>query len=128
VNREPSSRTPTWSASCTAPNTIEDNRFDGGGYGGGHSGGGNGGYGGGGDYGGGGNKGGGAPNTPKDNPHAGIRRDPSEFGGSKVFITPGGFQTMQSKANNMSWDDDDLPGGGGALPLKPTPPDEDAPF
>ena len=63
---------------------------------------------------------------PKDNPQAGIRRDPSEFGGSKLFITPGGFQTMQSKANNMNWDDDDL---NGTAPIKKdVPPDEDAPF
>src|SRR6185437_9959894 len=46
---------------------MEDNRFNSGG--------------------GGGNFGG-----PKDNPQAGIRIDPSEFGGSKLFI-PGGFQS-----------------------------------
>lgn len=62
----------------------------------------------------------------RDNPSAGIRRDPSEFGGSKLYIEQGasGFQTVQSKANNMSWEDDDMPG-------KPKPPkeyDDDAPF
>ncbi len=63
---------------------------------------------------------------PKDNPSAGIKKDPSEFGGSKLFIPGGGFQTKQSKANNMNWDDDDMGGGGGFK--KPLPPDEDAPF
>ena len=42
-----------------------------------------------------------------DNPQAGIRRDPSEFGGSKMFI-PGGFTTLPSKANNINTDDDDI--------------------
>lgn len=88
---------------------LEDNRFDAFGSGGNNSGGG-------------GNFGGGAP--PKDNPQAGIRRDTSDFGGSKMFI-PSGFQTMQSKANNMNWDEDDISG----TPFKKTPPpDEDAPF
>ncbi|HXS36664.1 MAG TPA: replicative DNA helicase [Flavipsychrobacter sp.] len=45
--------------------------------------------------------------TPfNDNPQAGIRRDPSEFGGSKMFI-PNGFQTLPSKANNFNWDDEE---------------------
>lgn len=95
---------------------LEDNRFDSPGGGGNFGGGG-------GNFGGGGNAGG---MTPKDNPQAGIRRDPSEFGGSKMFI-PGGFQTMQSKANNMNWDDDDL-GGGPAQFKKNISPDEDVPF
>lgn len=67
--------------------------------------------------------GGGGSFTP-DNPMAGIRRDPSEFGGSKMFI-PGGFQTLPSKANDFSFDDEDdmkppfhKPGG----------PEEDTPF
>jgi replicative DNA helicase len=64
----------------------ENNGF--GGFGGGNFGGGGGGF------------------TPGDNPQAGIRRDPSEFGGSKMFI-PGGFQTLPSKANSYSFDDDD---------------------
>jgi len=84
---------------------MEDNRFDS--FGGGGNGG--------------GNFGGGAP---KDNPQAGIRRDPSEFGGSKMFI-PSGFQTRPSKANDVNWDDEDM---GGGKPFKPLPPDEDVPF
>jgi replicative DNA helicase len=60
-----------------------------------------------GNYGGGNFSGGGkAPFNPADNPLAGIKRDPSEFGGSKMFI-PGGFQTLPSKANNFSYDDDE---------------------
>ena len=55
---------------------------------------------------GGGNFGGGGGGFTPDNPMAGIRRDPSEFGGSKMFI-PGGFQTMPSKANDFKFDDDD---------------------
>ena len=84
---------------------MEDNRFDsfGGGNGGNHGGGGG---------------------APKDNPQAGIRRDPSEFGGSKLFIPAGGFQTMQSKVNDVNWDDDDISGA----PFKKPAPDEDAPF
>ncbi len=68
------------------------------------------------------------PATPKDNPAAGIRRDTSDFGDSKMFI-PGGFQTMQSKANDVNWDDDDLTGfGGNPLKRGPKPGDDDAPF
>jgi len=85
---------------------MEDNRFDS--FGGGNNGG--------------GNSGGGAP---KDNPQAGIRRDPSEFGGSKLYIPAGGFQTMQSKVNDVNWDDDDLHG---APFKKNTPTDDDVPF
>ncbi len=89
---------------------LEDNRFNqGGNYGGGSGGGGN----------------FGAPPAPKDNPQAGIRKDPSEFGGSKMFI-PGGFQTKGSKANDINWDDDDL--GPNAGFKRTPPPDEDAPF
>ena len=84
----------------------ENNGF--GGFGGGNFGGGGGGF------------------TPGDNPQAGIRRDPSEFGGSKMFI-PGGFQTLPSKANNYSFDDyDDM-----STPFKKTDSgikDEDIPF
>src|SRR6202000_1307862 len=48
-----------------------------------------------------------APQAPRgDNPSAGIGRDTSEFGGSKLFIPPG-FQTRSSKANDVNWDDDD---------------------
>lgn len=62
---------------------------------------------------------------PKDDPSAGIRRDPGEFGGSKMFI-PGGFQTRPSKMNDASWDDEDM--GGGSSIKKNLPPDEDVPF
>jgi replicative DNA helicase len=48
----------------------------------------------------------GQPPGFNDNPQAGIRRDPSEFGGSKMFI-PNGFQTLPSKANDVNWDDDE---------------------
>ncbi len=84
---------------------MEDNRFGSGGFGGG---------------------GGGFSGGPKDNPQAGIRRDPSEFGGSKLFI-PSGFQTMPSKANDVNWDDDDFSSGGNSFRKAP-PPDEDVPF
>lgn len=58
--------------------------------------------------GGGGFGGGGGFTPPKgDNPMAGIRKDPSEFGGSKMYIQGGGFQTLPSKANNYNFDDDD---------------------
>ena len=71
---------------------------------------------------------GGAQQPFADNPQAGIRRDPSEFGGSKMFIPGGGFQTMQSKANDVNWDDEEG--------NPPTPPpfkmgnyeDEETPF
>ncbi len=56
------------------------------------------------------------------NPYAGIRRDPSEFGGSKMFI-PGGFQVRPSAANDVNWDDDNS-----TPPVRKTPPDEDVPF
>jgi replicative DNA helicase len=61
----------------------------------------------------------------QDNPQAGIRRDPGEFGGSKMFVPGGGFQTKQSKANDMNWDDDTTP----PPPLRPKPDnDDDIPF
>lgn len=45
--------------------------------------------------------------TPfNDNPQAGIKRDPSEFGGSKMFVQ-GGYQTLQSKASDYNFDDND---------------------
>lgn len=77
---------------------------------------------------GGGNGGGGFTPPQGDNPHAGIRgRDSSEFGGSKMFIQGGGYQTMPSKANDFSLDDDDM-----MPPSKfnrPRPADDnDAPF
>lgn len=89
---------------------LPDNDFGGGGFGGGN-------------FGGGGNGGGFKPFN--DNPQAGIRKDPSEFGDSKLFIQ-GGFQTLQSKANSMNWDDE-----GDEPPFKKpgsSMPDEEAPF
>lgn len=71
-----------------------------------------------------------------DNPQAGIRRDASGFGDSKLFIpggNAGGFQTMPSKANKVNWDEED----GGNTPNKgkglgggfsSDPMDEEAPF
>ena len=56
---------------------------------------------------GGGNGGGGGFPPPKgDNPMAGIRKDASEFGGSKMYI-PGGFQTLPSKANDYRFDEEE---------------------
>jgi replicative DNA helicase len=67
-----------------------------------------------------------------DNPQAGIRRDTSGFGDSKLFI-PGGFQTMPSKANKVNWDDEEGnskpstgKGLGGGFSIDPM--DEEAPF
>jgi replicative DNA helicase len=67
-----------------------------------------------------------------DNPQAGIRRDTSGFGDSKLFI-PGGFQTMPSKANKVNWDDEEGNGKpstgkglGGGFSIDPM--DEEAPF
>ncbi|XZF15985.1 replicative DNA helicase [Chitinophagaceae bacterium MMS25-I14] len=96
---------------------MPDDNF--GGFGGDFGGGGGGNFGGGG---GGGN----FPPMP-DNPSAGIRRDPSEFGGSKMFI-PGGFQTMQSKANDMNWDDEDPMQPPFGRPPGGTPPVDDTPW
>jgi replicative DNA helicase len=57
---------------------------------------------------GGGLGGGGGFAPPKgDNPMAGIRKDPSEFGGSKMYIQGGGFQTLPSKASNYNFDDEE---------------------
>ncbi len=84
-----------------------------------NGGGGNGGFGGGGGF-----------KPAGDNPQAGIRRDNSEFGGSKMFI-PGGFQTMPSKANDFTFDDDDNapPSQFRMPPPKPEQGfDDDAPF
>lgn len=67
--------------------------------------------------------------TPPENPQAGIRRDTSDFGGSKMFIA-GGFQTMPSKANNVNWEDEDpFLDNNRKPPLGTGPsPDDDAPF
>lgn len=78
-------------------------------------------------FGGGGNNNGGGFKPQGDNPQAGIRRDPSEFGGSKLFI-PSGFQTLPSKANDVNWDDDDPMSGGGHKLPKGSPDDGDVPF
>lgn len=71
----------------------------------------------------GGGFGGGGFQPFNDNPQAGMRRDPSEFGGSKLFI-PGGFQTLPSKANDVRWDDEES----GPAPMRPPMDDEGAPF
>ncbi|MBS1584438.1 MAG: replicative DNA helicase [Bacteroidetes bacterium] len=92
---------------------LPDNDFGGGGFGGGNFGGGSG--------------GGGGFKPFNDNPQAGIRKDPSEFGDSKLFIQ-GGFQTLQSKANSMNWDEDEA---GDEPPFKKPGSgmlDEEAPF
>lgn len=71
---------------------------------------------------------------PMDNPRAGMNPDTSNFGGSKLYIDNGGYQTMPSKANKVNWDDD-APGGnpnppgrglGGNFNMDPM--DEEAPF
>jgi len=63
-----------------------------------------------------------------DDPNAGIKKHPDDFGNSKLIITQG-FQTMQSKANNMSFDDDEFSSGKSKLKgYKPPPEEDDAPF
>lgn len=65
-----------------------------------------------------------------DNPQAGIRRDASGFGDSKLYI-PGGFQTMPSKANKVNWDEDNTgsnEGKGLGNSFNMDPLDEEAPF
>lgn len=72
--------------------------------------------------------GGGAPGGFKrENPSAGIRRDASEFGDSKLFIQGGAYQTMQSRANDINWDDD-MGGPPPSQPKGPTAADDDVPF
>lgn len=66
-----------------------------------------------------------------DNPQAGIRKDfdPSQFGGSKMYITPGGYQTLSSKASSVNFDEDDDMGFKSTFKKKnDTPPDESVPF
>jgi replicative DNA helicase len=61
-----------------------------------------------------------------DNPQAGIRKDPSDFSGSKMFIAgppPTNSYTLPSKANDMNWDEDDL----GVPPFKPNNEPEEEP-
>ncbi|OJW84569.1 MAG: replicative DNA helicase [Bacteroidetes bacterium 46-16] len=84
-----------------------------------------GGFGGGGNFGGGGSGGGFKPFN--DNPQAGIRKDPSEFGDSKLFIQ-GGFQTLQSKANSMNWDEEEGNEPPFKMPPNTGPSDEEPPF
>jgi len=87
-----------------------------------------GGFNGGGGFGGGSGGGGSFTGGGFDDPAAGIKKHPDDFGNSKLIITPG-FQTMQSKANNMSFDDDEFTGGKSKLKgYKPPPEDDDAPF
>lgn len=63
-----------------------------------------------------------------DDPAAGIRKHPDDFGNSKLIMSQG-FQTMQSKANNMDFDDDEFNQGKSKLKgFKPPPEDDDAPF
>src|SRR5690606_5782949 len=66
-----------------------------------------------------------------DNPHAGFggpRQD--NLGGNSQVILSSGFQTMQSKANNMAFDDDDEFSNRPSLRnfRPPTDDEEDAPF
>jgi replicative DNA helicase len=59
------------------------------------------------------------------NARAGISQDPSDFDKSKLYIQDG-FQTLQSKANDVAFDDDDFPKDSG---LKNNfQEDEDIPF
>lgn len=63
-----------------------------------------------------------------DDPSAGIRKDHGDFGNSKLTITPE-FQTMQSKANNMNFEDDEFAPKSKLKGYKPPPEDDgDAPF
>lgn len=63
-----------------------------------------------------------------DDPGAGPKKSPDDFGSSKLMVTQS-FQTMQSKANNMDFDDDGFSGGKSKLKgYKPPPDDDDAPF
>src|SRR5690606_20725358 len=57
-----------------------------------------------------------------DDPSAGIRKDHGDFGNSKLVITPG-FQTMQSKANNMDFEDDEFGPKSKLKGFKPPPED-----
>ena len=63
-----------------------------------------------------------------DDPSAGLRKNPNDFGNSKLEINQN-FQTMQSKANNMSFDDDEFGANKSKLKgFKPSDDDGDAPF
>lgn len=60
------------------------------------------------------------------NARAGISQDPSDFDKSKLYIQDG-FQTLQSKANDVQFDDDDFPKNSG-LKNSFQEEDEDTPF
>lgn len=63
-----------------------------------------------------------------DDPQAGFRRQSDDdFGNSKLSIAPG-FQTLQSKANNMDFEDDEFSSKSKLRGFKPPPDDGDAPF
>lgn len=72
-------------------------------------------------------------NFEHSNPFAGIRKEGGSNDGTGMQISPGAFQTLQSKVNNMNFEDDDPEGGfGNRFSSKfKTPPDsgdENAPF
>jgi replicative DNA helicase len=70
------------------------------------------------------------PATPGgfDDPQAGFRKQQDDdFGNSKLIVAPG-FQTLQSKANNMNFEDDEFTSKSKLKGFKPTPDDGDAPF
>ena len=70
------------------------------------------------------------PATPGgfDDPQAGFRRQQDDdFGNSKLTVAPG-FQTLQSKANNMDFEDDEFSSKSKLKGFKPPPDDGDAPF
>lgn len=62
-----------------------------------------------------------------DDPSAGIKKHPDDFGNSKLIVTQS-FQTMQSKANNMDFEDDEFTPKSKLKGYKPPPEDDDAPF
>lgn len=62
-----------------------------------------------------------------DDPSAGIKKHPDDFGNSKLMMSQG-FQTMQSKANNMDFDDDEFAPKSKLKGSPPPPKDDDAPF
>lgn len=62
-----------------------------------------------------------------DDPSAGIKKHPDDFGNSKLMMSQG-FQTMQSKANNMDFDDDEFAPKSKLKGSPPPPGDDDAPF
>jgi replicative DNA helicase len=71
--------------------------------------------------------GGGGGGGGNDDPQAGLRKHHDDFGNSKLIVTQG-FQTMQSKANNMDFEDDEFAPKSKLKGSKPPPEDDDAPF